>query len=93
MFIKQPPTPFTTTSSHSLHPDPTNSSPPLPAAHLSPRQADMAVAPPPNTDDWTWNCRKIVLFGDSITQYAFSPEGGFGARLADRYVRFGNGWG
>lgn len=37
-------------------------------------------------EEWAWSTRRMVLFGDSITQYAFSPEGGFGTRLADRYV-------
>ena len=30
---------------------------------------------------------KILLLGDSITQMSFSPEGGWGGRLSDRYQR------
>ena len=31
--------------------------------------------------------RSIILFGDSITQRALSPDGGWGARLADAFQR------
>ena len=39
-----------------------------------------------STGNFTHSCRKLILFGDSLTEGSFSV-GGWGARLAHQYLR------